>query len=667
MITISQNGVQSMVRANAREQGEVAQLGSAGSSRPAVSLRAVLIGVIGIPLNTYWMTLTYWGFGNDAGTPYPIYYNCVFYLFALAALNTILRRRRPEWAFSLGELLTIYVMLSVATAWCGVDLLLPLPEAISGAYWFASPGNRWADVLWPNLPNWLMVSNLDVLQGFFEGEADPYTRSILLAWAGPAVWWTAIATALMLCYVCLSSILRRRWADEEKLLFPITTVPLQVAEERHRLSRNKVMWVGFALVAVFELMATLHGFFPAVPVLPFYFDLGPWIDQYPPWNAYRWKGIGLWPILISLSYLMPLDLAFSLWFFNLFWKAELIISTHFAWTTNTYSGFPYIDMQSLGGLMALLASVLWLDRHYFAQVLRKVLGLRSPLDESREAMSYRGAAVGVAAAIAFLCYAFGRAGMASWVTLCWLANLLLIGLVLTRVRAQVGPPHFEQVSMGPNQFLPALFGSTVIGPRGVATLWLSYPFTMHHAQNPEPWTLETYKLADSGRMELRRLPWVLVGATALVVPCLFWASLHVLYRIGARAGADPFASGHARQVPLQMASMLENPTSGADPHLLGAVGVGLVITVILMVLKLQFYAWPLHPIAFPIASAWVMDSALPAVFIAWLAKTIIMRYGGLRLYRAALPFFLGMILSQSVIGFVRMTIGAILDIDMPFL
>ena len=116
-----------------------------------------------------------------------------------------------------------------------------------------------------------------------------------------------------------------------------------------------------------------------------------------------------------------------------------------------------------------------------------------------------------------------------------------------------------------------------------------------------------------------------------------------------------------------MASMLENPTSDSSPALLSAAGVGLLGTLLLMALKLRFYAWPLHPIAFPIASAWVMDSALPAVFIAWLVKTIIMRYGGLRLYRAALPFFLGMILSQSVIGFVRMTIGAILNIDMPFL
>ena len=642
-------------------------MGGATSKRSNVSFRAVLIGFLGIPLNTYWMVLTYWRFGNDAGTPYPLYYNCVFYLFALAALNTILRRKRPQLAFSLGELLTIYVILSVATAWCGVDLLIPLPEAISGAFWFASPGNHWADVLWPNLPNWLMVSDPQVLQGFYEGETSPYTSTVLLAWASPALWWTAIATALMLCYVCVSSIFRRRWVDDEKLLFPITAVPLQIAEERHRLSRNKVMWIGFGLVAIVELFATFHGFFPAVPVIPFYFDLGPWIDQHPPWNAYRWKGIGLWPILISLSYLMPLDLAFSLWFFNLFWKAELIISTQFAWTTNTYSGFPYIDMQSLGGLMAILGSVIWLDRRYLAQVLRKIIGFQSSLDDTREPMSYRKAALGVALAVGFLCYAFGRAGMPVWMSLAWLANLLLIGLVLTRVRAQLGPPHFEQVSMGPNQFLPALFGSTAIPTKGIAMLWLSYPFTMHHAQNPEPWTLEAYKLADSQRMELRRLPWVLVGATAIVVPCLFWASLHVLYNIGARAGADPFASGHARQVPLQMASMLENPTSDSSPALLSAVGVGLLGTLLLMALKLRFYAWPLHPIAFPNASAWVMDSALPAVFIAWLVKTIIMRYGGLRLYRAALPFFLGMILSQSVIGFVRMTIGAILNIDMPFL
>ena len=636
------------------------------STRPGVSARAVLIGLAAIPLNTYWMTLTYWRFGNDSGTPYPIYYNCVFYLFLLGGINTLLRRWRPRHAFSLGELLTIYIMLSVSTAWCGVDLLAPLPEAVCNAFWFASPGNRWADVVLPNLPTWLTVSDINVIKGLFVGDSSCYQSDILLAWLGPALWWTAIGTALMLAYVCASSIFRRRWCEEEKLLFPITLVPLQIAEPRHGLSRSKVMWIGFGLVAVFELLATLHGFFPAVPLVPFYFDLGPYVDQFPPWDAYRWKGIHFWPIFIGLSYLMPLDLAFSLWFFNLFWKAQLIISKHFAWTVDPAGGFPYIDMQSLGGFIALLGAVLWLDRNYLLQVARKVLGLRSVLDESEEAMSYRGAVIGFAAALGFLAYVFGRAGAATWVSIGWLANLLLIGLALTRIRAQLGPPHFEQVGMGPTHFLPALTGSSAISPRGQGMLWLLYPLTNHHAQNPMPWTLESYKLAESGRMERRRLAWVLVGATAVVIPSLFWATLHVLYKIGILAGADPFASGHARQVPVQLASMLENPT-GTNYSLLGAAAVGLISTAVLMALKLRFHAWPFHPVALPIASAWVMDSALPAIFITWLVKVIVMRYGGLRLYRASLPFFLGMILSSSAISFVRMTIGAIFDIDMPFL
>ena len=477
------------------------------TAKPAVSLRAVLIGFLAIPINTYWMVLTYWRYGFDTGTHFPVYSNCLSMLLLLTGINVLVRRRRPDRAFSTGELLTVYVILSVATAWCGPGLLLSLPEATCDAFWYASEGNHWAATVWPNLPTWLTVSNVPAMAGFFQGGSTPYVKSVLLTWIGPALWWTAITGALMLCYACLSSLLRRRWVDEDKLLFPMAAVPLQIAEERHRFLRNKVMWAGFGLAALFELFATLHAFFPAVPVIPLWFDLGPSLDQYPPWNAIRWKGVGLWPAAISLSYLMPLDLAFSLWFFNLFWKAETIVSSHFAWTTDTASGFPYVDMQSLGGFIALLISFLWLDRRYLLQVGRKVLGLPGALDEAKEPMSYRWAVVGFAAGAMLLSYTFGRAGMASWVSLSWIANALLIGLVLTRVRAQLGPPHFEQVGMGPSQFLPVLFGSAAISPRGQGMLWLSYPLTRHYTENPQPWTLEAYKLAESGRMELRRLPW----------------------------------------------------------------------------------------------------------------------------------------------------------------
>jgi hypothetical protein len=36
-------------------------------------------------------------------------------------------------------------------------------------------------------------------------------------------------------------------------------------------------------------------------------------------------------------------------------------------------------------------------------------------------------------------------------------------------------------------------------------------------------------------------------------------------------------------------------------------------------------------------------------FLAWLAKRITLRYGGIRAYRSALPFFLGLILGDYVV------------------
>jgi len=38
------------------------------------------------------------------------------------------------------------------------------------------------------------------------------------------------------------------------------------------------------------------------------------------------------------------------------------------------------------------------------------------------------------------------------------------------------------------------------------------------------------------------------------------------------------------------------------------------------------------------------------MIIAWVVKVIVMRYGGLRLYRQTLPLFYGLILGESVVG-----------------
>ena len=154
-----------------------------------------------------------------------------------------------------------------------------------------------------------------------------------------------------------------------------------------------------------------------------------------------------------------------------------------------------------------------------------------------------------------------------------------------------------------------------------------------------------------------------MAITPVAVLSVFWATLHVVYKAGVASNADPYGGDHVLDVPYYLASALENP-SGRDYAGLGAIAAGMATTVALMAMKMRFLWWPLHPVALPIACAWVMDAYVPAVFIAWLIKVAIMRYGGLRLHRLALPFFLGLIIGSAVVVFLRTIIACVLDVPL---
>jgi hypothetical protein len=77
---------------------------------------------------------------------------------------------------------------------------------------------------------------------------------------------------------------------------------------------------------------------------------------------------------------------------------------------------------------------------------------------------------------------------------------------------------------------------------------------------------------------------------------------------------------------------------------------GFAITMLLAAARTSFVGWPLHPVAYAISASWSIHLVWMPMIIAWVAKFSIMRYGGLRLYRQALPFFFGLILGESVIG-----------------
>ena len=64
-----------------------------------------------------------------------------------------------------------------------------------------------------------------------------------------------------------------------------------------------------------------------------------------------------------------------------------------------------------------------------------------------------------------------------------------------------------------------------------------------------------------------------------------------------------------------------------------------------------FFRWTLHPAAYPLASSnFTMGWLWSSIFTSWLLKWIILKQGGFKAYRRAIPFFFGLILGDYLVG-----------------
>ncbi len=632
------------------EQGSRPNRFGATTRRPGVSVRAVLLAFLLIPLNALFVVKGLWVWGWVTGSE-SLFTNAVAVLFVLVLVSNWLRHRKPAWAFSAGEMLTVYLVLSIGTGvTCSVwDVGGAMSIYATHAFWFATAQNGWQESLWPHIPSFLTLRDRDALAGLYLGDPAPRWTTILSAWAVPALSWTALIAALMWVCLCLNSIVRRRWADEEKLAFPMAVLPLHLADDRYGLLRSRLFWLGFAIAAGVGTWNILATVVPSLPLVPTSWNYAAYAEHNPPWNFLRFYTV-LWsPWYLGLAYLVPLDLSFSLLVFSGLWAAEYVVSGHFGWCVNKWSGFPYGEQQTAGGFIALALIALWLDRKFLGQVLKRAFGLKAKIaNEEEEAFTYRTAVLGIVAGVGFLWWLLSLAHIPAWVTVAFLANYFLMCLVISRLRAQLGPPSHQLYGAMPNWVIPSLVGTRSLGPKTMGLFYVLRPLLQEQRNHPAPFQLEGLKMAEGGRMQRRRLAIVMACVPIAAVVSYFLATIFIGYGTGMSSGRT-----HVFQVALgawateELRSALANPAA-VNPSAASAIGISVVVTSVLYFLKLRFYWWPLHPVAYPIAMSNTIASITPALFVTWLTKGLLLRYGGLRAHRLALPFFLGLIVGDAL-------------------
>ena len=176
-----------------------------------------------------------------------------------------------------------------------------------------------------------------------------------------------------------------------------------------------------------------------------------------------------------------------------------------------------------------------------------------------------------------------------------------------------------------------------------------------------PFMLEGFKTAQRARIGYRKLFGAILIAVVAGTTAAFWTELHAYYKLGGAAKVSWVAPIYG----LEPCARLEGWLKGTAPptgYAAYAVGIGFAFTVILNALRMRLPWFPFHPVGYAISSSWSLHQLWICMFIAWAVKLLLLRYGGLRLYRIAMPFFLGLVLGECIMGSVWAIIGMIFNV-----
>ena len=142
-----------------------------------ITTRSVIIGLILIPFNSYWILHLSYVWDSNRPTSLALLFNVIFTLIVLIAVNELLYRFNPRLVFSQTELITIYVMLCQASVFAGRDMVQVLIPLMSNGFWYATSENEWSQLFHHHLPPWLVVDDKELLRGFYQGQSTLYLIS----------------------------------------------------------------------------------------------------------------------------------------------------------------------------------------------------------------------------------------------------------------------------------------------------------------------------------------------------------------------------------------------------------------------------------------------------------------------------------------------------------
>ncbi len=591
-------------------------------------------------------------------------------LVMLLIVNPALKMLSKRGGFSRNEILTVYITTLFSCLVPGHGSENFFISNIIGPFYFAKPENQWLDFL-HRLPSWFTPAlwaghgKFDeagklVVQDWYVAGPIPWT-----AWLVPLMMWGSFIFASYLMLACLGVMLRAQWAEREALAFPLLRLPLELTEDVDRpdylgvigrFFRNPLMWCGFGIGVFIELLKGLHVYYADVPDVPLEINTGSLFTE-APWNQIGWTPMQLYPIAIGITYLLTSEISFSLWFFYWFMRLQLMIAFTLGFLPNTLPALvghtagarAFIGYQQIGAYLAYVALVLWTGREHFGHVARRAFGReRARESEKREALSYPLAFWGFVFAFVFMIAWSCAAGISLGIALAMWSLYLVIAIALTRLVVEGGLLFVQQAwtplgaiaqitGSGPGTILPA---SSI-----VPASFLQGAIITDLRAFLLPSFVQSFKLAHDRKIKARPLLALIMTCVLITLVMGIWMNVRMGYEKGGLSLDPWFAQGGA-QTPANTSNDLIKGARDVSHWNLIWLAVGGLLTFGMMFARTRFLWFPLHPLGFLMSVTYPMNRLWFSVFLGWLAKVTIQRFGGSDTYRRLVAAFLGLALGD---------------------
>jgi len=625
-----------------------------------------------IVLNTGWIANSEMKTGGTEITISTLFIGVAFILFVATLLNLGIKKiGGARAALSHVELMMFYSLVSISSVIAGVGNLGFFAPFLTNITWYASGANGYKG-LWSMLPSVIGPRDPAILKGFYEGQSTFFQPEIMRAWAMPLATWGVFFLLLFWTTLCLAAIVRRRWEEDEHLPFPIVALPLGMTRDGAPLYKNRLLWIGFAVPCFFHTLNTLASIIPAVPSFPINSAQDLLAGHPAPWNALSPIFKCVHPAGVGIGYLVNTDVLFSMWFFFLLRKAMNLMGVMYNWRdagavgqfVDSSNQFPFTAYQSWGAWLALAIAVIWQGRSYFKAYFHRAIKGDPTGQEKGEPLSARTAVFGFLGGFLVLCAFVWWSGGSWWLPVAFFAIHILIMVALTRLESETAVPSPFLAWVAPQTILSTVLGTGGMQRMDSVHMGMLQWFNSDFRASAMPHQLQAFVGQKRAGGSMRSMPLALMIVAAVSIVCSMLWDLQLYYVNGAQ-------TAHVNQWRIMEGSMpwdnvdkwIHHPAP-ADPRSWAGMAAGAFITGGLSILRSRYTGFPLSPAAYVLNTSWANDLFWLDMLIAWIFKSLFLRYGGMGVYRKFLPLFLGLILGDFVTGAFWSIVGLYSHLDL---